>query len=112
MAGVDSFVKGVPPVSPAQAAGWTKYRLKTREAVAADRYREGYQRAISEDRYREGMARFWGVSPDRVKAEVMQAWQGAQGDASTKWNGEFDQHPDRVRNADNWLAAARAGIQR
>ena len=112
MASVDPFVEGAPPVSPAQAAGWTKYRMKTREAVAADRYREGYQRAIGEDRYREGMARFWGVSPERVRAEVMQAWQGAQEGASTRWNDEFNQHPDRVRNADKWLQAARAGIQR
>jgi len=55
MASVDSFVKGAPPVSPAQAAGWTKYRLKTSEAVAPDRYREGHQRAAHDDRYREGM---------------------------------------------------------
>ncbi len=41
--------------------------MKTREAEAADRYRQGYQRAIGEDRYREGMARFWGVSPERVR---------------------------------------------
>ena len=112
MANVDPFVEGAPPVSPAQAAGWTKYRMKTREAVAADRYREGYQRAIDDGRYREGMARFWGVPLERVRAAVMQAWQGAQEWASTKWNGEFDQHPDRVRNADKWLQAARAGIQR
>jgi len=58
------------------------------------------------------MARFWRVSPDRVRTEVMQAWQGAQEGASTKWNDAFDQHPDRVRNADKWLAAARAGIQK
>ena len=70
------------------------------KAVAADRYRQGYQQAIGEDRYREGMARFWGVSPERVRAEVMLAWQGAQEGASTRWNDEFDQHPDRVRNAD------------
>ena len=99
MANVDPFVEGAPPVSPAQAAGWTKYRMKTREAVAADRYREG-------------KARFWGVPPERVRAAVMQAWQGAQEGASTRWNGEFDQHPDRVRKADKWLQPARAGIQR
>ena len=112
MANVDPFVEGAPPVSPAQAAGWTKYRMKTREAVAADRNREGYQRAIDDGRYREGMARFWGFSPERVKAEVMQAWHGAEEGATKNWNSEFDQHPDRVRNADKWLQAARAGIQR
>ena len=112
MANVDPFVEGAPPVSPAQAAGWTKYHMKTREAVAADRYREGYQRAIDDGHYREGKARFWGVLLERVRAAVMQAWQGAQEGASTRWNDEFGQHPDRVRNADKWLQAARAGIQR
>lgn len=56
--------------------------------------------------------RFWGVSPERVLPQVMQTWQGAQDGASARWNGEFYQHPDRVRNADKWLRAARAGMER
>ena len=32
--------------------------------------------------------------------------------ASNRRNDELDQHPNRVRNADKWLAAVRAGIQR
>ena len=79
--------------------------------MAGDRYRERYLPAIGEDRYREGMARFWEISRERVRAEVRQAWQGAQNGASAKWNDEFDQHPDRGRNADRGLRAARAGIQ-
>ncbi|MBI4338006.1 MAG: hypothetical protein HY683_09300 [Chloroflexi bacterium] len=38
--------------------------------------------------------------------------QGAQDGASARWNDELDQHPDRVRNTDKWLQAARAFVEK
>ena len=111
MAQVDPFVDGqqAPPVSPAQASGWYKYRLKTRAAVASDTYWRGLQNAAQEGRYQQGLASFWGVRPG---PKTVGSWQSSHDEAADRWNDEFDQHPDRMRNADKWLRGSREGIQR
>ena len=40
----------------------------------------------------------------------MQAWHGTLDGAWAKWNSEFDQHPDRVRNTDKWPQVVGAAI--
>ena len=110
MARVDPFdATPLPGVTPRQAAGWTKYRLKTRAAVEEDKYAAAYLEAISQGSYRDGLSKFWGVSPG---PRTVAAYKGAASEATERWNKEFETRPARSHNANKWLDGSRHGIQK